>query len=180
MLRRRQQTVAVQEQPGLAAIPLADVDFLARHTVALAIPILQLDGAATLQVRVPTLGAYAVNKACTFGRRGSATDPDAPPKGAKDLLYLHDLMAAGSAVVAHIERDVDAIARSTRADAEHVHSATNHLHLALGGGEASPILRVAASMLAERGGGLSASAALGQLRGYLTDLLEILSEADSG
>lgn len=175
MLRRHAQTVPVEEQPGLTAIPLADVDFLARHTVDLAVPVLHSDGVTTLRVRVPTLGAYTVNKGCTFARRGSPRGPGEAPKGAKDLLYLHDLVAAGPDVVQHIEREIRRIAGKRQADAGQVHTAANHLRLALGAGETNRNLHAAAAMLAERGDAPRAGAALARLRGYLADLLEILS-----
>jgi hypothetical protein len=176
MLRRKGQTVPVQGQPGLAAIPLADIDFLARHTTELGVPVLAHDGQRSLQVRVPRLGAYVINKACTFSRRGSPGDPAELPKAGKDLLYLHDLMAAGPEVVAHIEREIKAIAEPGHADAGQARTAANLLDLTLRAGSASRTVQAAASLLMERADAPSAGAALEQVRGYLPDLLEILSD----
>jgi hypothetical protein len=83
-MRRGVVTVPVQDHPGLTAIPLHYVDFLARYTTALRVPVVGHQAEALLEVRVPTLGAYAVNKAYTFGRRGGAGEAS---KSAKDLLY---------------------------------------------------------------------------------------------
>lgn len=180
MLRRNQHTVPVWEQPGIAAIPLADLDFLARHPVEISIPVVHSAGDVTLQVRVPQLGAYVVNKACTFSRRGRRGDSAEAPKGGKDLLYLHDLMAAGTAVIDHIEREIRSIASTSHADGEQVHTAVNHVDLAIRAGDANRNVQAAASMLVERGDAATATAAQQRLRGYLTDLLEILSAADPG
>lgn len=172
------QTIPVQEQPGIAAIPLADLGFLARHAVELPIPIVHAEGEAVLQVRVPGLGAYAVNKAYTFSRRGGGGPADAP-KGGKDLLCLHDLMAAGPEVVAHIEREIRAIARAGQ-DGGQVDTAASHLSLAVNAGDANGNVHAAALMLVERGGASTISDALNRVRGYMTDLHDILSEADPG
>ena len=132
-----------------------------------------------LDVRVPTLGAYAVNKAYTFSRRGTPANPDETPKSAKDLLYIHDVMAAGPAVVEQIERDVSALAKGSPADAEQNRGAASHLGLALAGGDADLGRHLAStvSMLLERKGTSSQRAAAAQLRGHLTDLHDILSSA---
>ncbi len=175
--RRDQTTVAIQEQPGLAAIPLQYVDLLARHTTVLHIPIAADTGESSLEVRVPTLGAYAVNKAYTFSRRGEPDDPREAPKAAKDLLYLYDLMDAGPAVAAQIERDVQALVAGSPADTGQVEGAASHLHLALGGGELGRHLARTVSMLLERGTRRSEGATMAALTGYLTDLHEILSSA---
>lgn len=175
--RRHQATVPVQGQPGLAAIPLHYVDLLARHTTTLRIPVLSATGEGSLDVRVPTLGAYAVNKAMTFSRRGAPSDAKEAPKSAKDLLYLHDLMAAGPAVVAQIERDVVAVAGSSRADAEQVRGGASLLDLAIKGGELGRHLENAVSMLLEREGTTNRAATLSDLRGLLADLHEILVSA---
>jgi hypothetical protein len=131
-MRRGEATVPVPEHRGLTAIPLHYVDLLARHTAVLRIPVFAASGEAVLDVRVPALGAYVINKAYTFSRRGTPRDPDEAPKSAKDLLYLHDLMAAGPAVVQQIERDVVAVATGSRADVEQIRGAVSHLGLALG------------------------------------------------
>ena len=175
--RRHQATIPVQGQPGLAAIPLHYVELLARHTTTLRIPVLSATGEDSLDVRVPTLGAYAVNKAITFSRRGAPTDVKEAPKSAKDLLYLHDLMAAGPAVVAQIERDVVAVAGGPPADAGQVRGAASHLGLAVKGGELRRHLENAVSMLLERQGTTDRAASLSDLRGLLTDLHEILVSA---
>lgn len=184
-MRPGQATVPVPEHRGLTAIPLHYVDLLSRHTTGLRIPVLSSSGEAVLDVRVPTLGAYAVNKAYTFSRRGTPANRDEAPKSAKDLLYLHDLMAAGPAVVEQIERDVAALTKGSPADAEQVRGAASHLRLALAGGDGDLGRHLAStvSMLLERKGTLNQRAAAARLRGLLADLHDILSSAiddDSG
>lgn len=173
--RRGQATVPVQGQPGLAAIPLHHVDLLARHTTVLRIPILALGAEEMLDVHVPTLGAYTINKAYTFSRRGAPNDPRDAPKSAKDLLYLHDLMAAGAEVVDRIVHDVTAVAGGSPADANQVRGAASHLGLALGGGELGWHLDDTVSMLMERTGARDRSTARAILLGHLADLHDILT-----
>jgi hypothetical protein len=175
--RRGQATVFVREQPGLAAIPLHYVDLLARHTTSLRIPILARGAETSLEVRVPTLGAYAVNKAYTFSRRGAPGNPREAPKSAKDLLYLYDLMAAGPAVADQIEHDVAAVAGGSRTDAEQVRGAASHLGLALSGGELGRPLDTTVSMLMERKDAPDRRTTQANLVGHLTDLHEILTSA---
>lgn len=165
----------VHEQPGLAAIPLHYVDLLARHTTTLRVPVLSNAGDGRLDLRVPTLGAYAVNKAYTFSRRGTPGDASEAPKSAKDLLYLHDLMSAGPAVVEQIERDIAAVVRNSSADADQVRGAASHLGLAVKDGELGRHLENAVPMLMERDGAPDSRVALMELRGRLHDLHDILS-----
>lgn len=115
-----------------------------------------------------------VNKAFTFSRRGAPSDPAEAPKSAKNLLYLHDLMAAGPAVVDQIERDIAAVAGASPADADQVRGAASHLGLALGGGELGRHLNTTVSMLMERKGAADRSTARAALVGHLADLHEIL------
>lgn len=176
-MRGGEVTIPVTGHPGLTAIPLHYIEFLARYTTALRVPVFGRQGEAILEVRVPTLGAYAVNKAYTFSRRGNAGHTDEPSKSAKDLLYLHDLMAAGPAVVEQIERDVAAVAAGPAADTAQVRGAASHLNLALRGGPLERHLVHTVSMLVERRGESSPRALMAQLRGHLLDLHEILSSA---
>lgn len=176
-MRAGEVTIPVPGHPGLTAIPLHYIDFLARYTTALRVPVVGHAAEAVLEVRVPTLGAYAVNKAYTFSRRGNAAKADEASKAAKDLLYLHDLMAAGPAVAEQIERDVAAVAAGPVADTEQVRGAVNHLNLALHGGPLGRHLTHTVSMLLERQGESNPRAAMARLRGHLLDLHEILSSA---
>jgi hypothetical protein len=62
---------AAPGQPGVGAIPLSGLALLEAHTQTLAVS-RSMGGAASaggLEVRVPTLGAYVVNKAATFAAR---------------------------------------------------------------------------------------------------------------
>lgn len=57
-------SVPVEEQSGLGAIPLTELELLLAHTQALQLP--DAPGMPSVELRVPTLGAYVVTKALTF------------------------------------------------------------------------------------------------------------------
>src|SRR5918996_395698 len=60
---------AVVDQPGLGAISLEGLWFLRQHVSMLPVQIMGANREAdTLQVLVPRLGAYMMNKAATFSR----------------------------------------------------------------------------------------------------------------
>ena len=110
-------------------------------------------------------------------RSGSPSDREQAPKSAKDLLYLHDLMAAGPAVVDQIERDVATVAGGSPADADQVSGAASHLGLALSGSELGRHLNATVSMLMERQHAADRSTARAVLLGHLADLHDILTSA---
>ena len=122
------RTVPLAEQPGLGAIPLSDLEVIRSHTRTLMLP--ALAGLRAVEVRVPALGAYVVNKALTFVRRRPRTDEAGEPKVAKDLLYLRDLAAAGDDVITAIAGDVEAIARAPGHGAERLRTAAGNLRFA--------------------------------------------------
>lgn len=167
--------VALEGQPGLSAIPLPGLELLRDHTEILHLPE-GGGGSPGLSVRVPTLGAYVINKAATFMSRGNREDEDGHPKLAKDLLYLRDVAAAGHDVVEEIESSVERLARASSAHAEMVRTAANHLGLVVGGGSPA-FLRAVARMVAERDGSADLEHARARTVGYLTDLHEILADA---
>lgn len=137
------------------------------------IPIITTGGTTDLEIWLPTLGAYVVNKASTYARR-QAVQTEGNPKRVKDLLYLRDLMAAGVEVVEQIEADLAVIAGDQ--GEEQVRSAQSTLYLAIGGAY-QRLLPEVARMLVERESALSVDAALADIRGHLTDLVEILRES---
>jgi hypothetical protein len=53
--------------------------------------------ADVIKVRVPTLGAYVVQKAATFTQRPTS-EIDSASKAGKDIVYLRDVMAGGPKV----------------------------------------------------------------------------------
>lgn len=160
-------------QPGMAAIPLTDLKVLADHTRTLLLP--PTRGLPAVEVQVPTLGAYVLNKALTFIRRGERVDHDGTPKMAKDLLYLGDLMAAGDDVVAAVERDMDLIARGSIRNAEQVRSAATNIRWATDEHLRGKVT-AAARMMMERVSATSQAAEEARLKGFLRDLHEILAE----
>lgn len=164
--------VRVPDQSGMGAIPLGGLELMRRYKQRLGIPIATAEGNTDLEIWVPILGAYVVNKASTYARR-QEHQAGGNPKRAKDLLYLRDLMAAGAEVVDRIESDLAAIVRDQ--GKQQVRDARNTLYLAIGGAH-ERLLPEVARMLVEREPGFPVDAALADIRGRLTDLVEILKE----
>lgn len=167
----------VPGQPEVAAVALDDLRLLARHTACLNVPILVGDMAEqTLVVRVPTLGAYVVNKGVTFIKRrqhldGGIVVPN--PKRGKDLLYIHDVLSGGDAVIDRVAADARTM-RSNDPTAEMmIRKAASQISLALK--ERSEPVVTCEAMLAEREG-YGPTEARARLEGYLGDLIEILKE----
>lgn len=116
-----------------------------------------------MEIRVPTLGAFALNKANTFHLRGGQ---DGDMKSGKDLLYLRDILAAGERAVAVLEGDLDAITMDPR-NAETIRRGAYHLHEVV-----RRYLDPTAEILAERDG-VDMAAARADIEGYLTDMGDI-------
>lgn len=96
----------VDMQGYLGAILIDDAEVLGAFTCEL---VVRLDE-EQWTVRVPTLGAWAIGKALTFGARQAPLDatPGAD-KRAKDLLYLRDLIHAGPEVLQQLTRDLGTV-----------------------------------------------------------------------
>lgn len=173
--RQRGQVIPISEQEGLGAIALVGLDLLRRNTTVLNVPLGRFEGAIQeAEVNVPRLGAYAVNKAITFPYRTPRAGERVNPKRAKDLLYLRDLMAAGEEVISRIENDLRDIVRSD-ASAEHgLRTARNNLGLVMNGALQSALPDVAEAVSVRFG--MSAEAALSDVRGHLTDFWTILRD----
>lgn len=178
--RQEGTVVPVTAQNGMGAIPLSGLDLMRHFKQKLTIPVATSDGEPSLPIWVPTLGAYTVNKASTFsGRREHPGGGN--PKKAKDLLYLRDLMAAGSEVVDRIESDLAQMRQyrgGRRMTQEKIRNARNMLGLALGGA-LQRVLPEVARMLAEREPAFTEEAALADIGGHLADLADVL-DGDAG
>lgn len=168
------RVVPLTEQPGIGAIPLTELEVMRSHTRILVLP--PLAGFGAMNVQVPTLGAYVVNKALTFVRRRTRTDEAGVPKLAKDLLYLRDLAAAGDEVMAAIQADLEIIARSDAADAERIRTAATNLGFAAEG-HLEHHLAAAAMMILEREPGASIELEEVRTRAFLLDLRALLLES---
>lgn len=168
------EIVRIDDQDGIGAISLADVDLLRRFRRPLRYPV---DVGRMVEIWIPLLGAYVVNKAGTFVARQAP--PGTPnPKRAKDLLYLCDVMAAGNEVVRQVEDDLAAMARDRKAGRTvraRIRGAVNNVRLVLSGGLAGEVELVAA-MLREREPTWTIPGAAASIRGHLTDLAEILGK----
>lgn len=166
----------IDAQDGLAAISLPDLELLNSfsNTLTLAVKI-EGEQPAELEIRVPWLGAYLVNKAASFPKRrpiGVARSAENPKK-AKDLLYIRDIAAAGEEVVRRVEDDVAQMRNTGDATQYRVDYAANNLSLVLGG-ESAALVHEAAAMLAERES-IPHHEALADMRGHLSDAREILT-----
>jgi len=165
--------VDVMQQPGVGAVALDRLDLLQRHTRRLRIPALDAAGSTRLvDVRLPTLGAYVINKAATFRDRRVMESGAVNPKRAKDLVYLHDVMGAGSDVEALVRLDLVEI---SKADRHVVSKAISSLDGVLKGAAG---MEEASREAAERDG-MTREAADAQIRGRLSDLLDVLREVSS-
>jgi hypothetical protein len=181
-LRSRNPPVAVRGQQGIAALMLTDLGILERHTMFLQVPLEELaatplqDGSGSenrASVRVPRLGAYVLNKAMTFPRRIPRSGERINPKRAKDLLYLRDVVAAGTDVIDVVVHDIERILATDLVARHAVDAAVSSLDFAVAGTYAEDIDR-AAMMLVERAPGRSPVESRQDIEGYLVDLLEIL------
>jgi hypothetical protein len=173
--RQRGRVVPVPDQEGLGAISLDGLDLLRRHTQVLHVTLGKYNGAVhRAAVNLPRLGAFAVNKAATFPRRTARVGEAVNPKRSKDLLYLRDLMSAGEHVVSRIETDIREIARSDGSAITAIRTAGSNVRLALHG-TLQRILPEVADAVAVRSG-TSPESALADVRGHLTDFVEIIED----
>lgn len=162
----------VDGQPGIAALMLEGLELLGRFTRTVEMPVQTSEGRLeSVAVRVPTLGAYVVQKAATYPRRPGEHGSPGNPRKAKDILYLRDIMAGGAQVVGEMKGDLEVIAFDGWGTV--MRTARNNLYRELGGGT-SATLAEAAEILSERNR-VPQDAAEADIRGHLTDLQEILA-----
>jgi hypothetical protein len=156
---------------GVGAIALRDLTLLGEFTTTVQLPVALVEGALqSVDLRVPTLGAYALNKGLTFPYRPAEPGEGASPRSGKDVLYLRDLMAAGDEVVDQISGDIAAI-RSGGYETD-VERARSNVYLLLHGELRRHIAR-AAEILREREG-THQTEAESNVAGHLTDFFELL------
>lgn len=164
--------VAVGAQAGMRAISLPGLELMQRFKRRLSIPVAARTGEARIDVWVPWLGAYIVNKGASFVRR----QPDAATgesKRPKDLLYLRDVSAAGAEVADHVARDLREMSRDRKV-AEAIRYAANNLRMVVNGSFEADVARAVAAMR-EREPVPSDTVAAAEFRGQLADLLDILT-----
>jgi hypothetical protein len=166
------QVVPIRSQDRVGAIALSALGVMQHHNTLLAVPAVSSDGEQeTVNVRVPLLGAYVLNKAATFNRRSPLAGGGSNLKRAKDLLYLRDLMAANAQIVQQIENEVGEIVQRDPFVQHLANTAANSVDGVVRFDDA--ILRDAAAILAERDT-TSVEAAFADIKGNLLDLSEIL------
>jgi len=175
--RREGTTLPFDGHGGVGGLQLEGLGLLARFTNQLEIPVRSGGETGVLRVRVPTLGAYVVNKAETFPRRRQHAAGD-NPKRAKDLLYLRDVAAAGDTVVGRVLEDTRSIVGEPKRLFS-VRTARNNLDLTCRGTLFPETAAAAAGMLAEREG-MDETAAHADVLGHLSDLRDLMDEVLAG
>lgn len=166
--------VPIAGQPGIGAIMLPDIGLLERYATEIQIPVDGDDAQQVVTVRIPTLGAYFVNKACSFPKRMPPNGALVNSKRSKDLLYLRDLAAGGSNVFSVIAEDVRFMLNADDGAIQvTVDTAASNLEAIVRGAFANDLYG-AAEMLAERETARTVPAAQSDVAGHLTDLFELL------
>lgn len=169
-MRRKQQTVSVVGQAGLAALSLPDLGLMWRHRQVLQLD--PLDEQPAAEVSVPLLGAFAVNKARTFHERRSMAA--AGDRWVKDLISLYDLMSAGEIVTRRLFADTAAIVERDADARRMTRGACEQLRAFLAEATDDEWRQVLAVLL-ESGQFGDAGSATAALEGRLTDLTEFWS-----
>ncbi len=172
-------TVSLLGHGRIGAIRLTGLELLGRHTNTMRVPLGDIGGRMQeVTVRVPLLGAYLVNKGATFlARRPHSSGPN--PKQAKDLVYVHNVMAASDVVRKRVETDIQRLwQQSKKASIERqaIRTASNNLSLALGG--TLGVVTSAAEELGTRDG-LTRVDASARIRGQLGDFMALLKQTQT-
>lgn len=164
--RRAARPVRIGDQPGLKGLPLAHLWVLKASTSVILFP--SPDGrGAPIEIRVPSLAPFVLNKANTFSLRGGR---DGRIKSGKDLVYLRDVMAAGERAQQAVKDELEFLLTGEHAAgiAAEVRRAGVHLRLV-----AKKYYPEAIDILVARDDVTQADAQA-DLEGYLTDLSELL------
>lgn len=136
----------------------------------------EIENAATpLDVRVPLLGGYVLNKSLTFQKRldhmdGVVRTPNI--KRGKDLVYIRDVLAGGPAVATAVETDLSMMAKAAGHAASRMTSGAANLSRVVR--DRPPETWDEAVRLLEEREGLGAMVMAQDLAGHLSDAAEIL------
>ncbi len=164
---RAGRPVPIAQQPGLRALPLDHLWMLEVSTGVIPFPSPDRRG-QPVDVRVPSIAAFVLNKANTFNLRGGR---DGEVKSGKDLVYLRDVMAAGEHVQAVVEGELELLLSGPEAErvGDYVRRADFHLR-----NVAEQYHPEAVDILVERDGMIPAEARA-DLEGHLDDVVELLA-----
>jgi hypothetical protein len=168
--RQLGKTHRIAGQADLAAIALQHLSLLTDKTNTLEI---RTAGKQTVDVRVPTLGGYVLNKALTFMDRLSAPG-DQTSKAAKDIVYMRDVMAGGESVRHQVRADIELLVNRNKPRQNLLRTASDRLHRLKT--SQHDVLDSAASQLATHHRIGSEDAAEADLTGYIDILSDLLSE----
>jgi hypothetical protein len=160
---------AIQGQAEIAGIQLTSLAVLIDNTMTLDLTALP-DATGSLTVRVPTLGAYVLNKSLTFQDRYT-TAHNGQSRAAKDIVYIRDVMAGGERVRDRVAEDFHSLKCPKSSRKRYLRTAEQTIRQFAT--MPTTTLDAAATQLAEREG-MPEDAARADLRGYLEMLQEIL------
>jgi hypothetical protein len=161
---------ALDAEARLGGLRLSDMGVLRDRSVTLSVPVDTREGRATLiNVRVPEIGAFLIQKGATFRRR-----PDSA-KAAKDLHYVVDVMQSSEALVEAIERQIAAYCEEGTDAAELARRARNHLGVFIRESSTTDVRTRLAGGLSERHS-LTQEAADARAVGFLTDFRDLIPE----
>lgn len=159
----------IPDQPGLTAVTLDHLWILEAYVQRLTIPPAE-DHGDTLEIRIPRLGGFVLNKANTFNLRSG---PDRAHKGGKDLVYLRDIMAAGEEDSGFVEEDLNVMMASDNEKkvrvTRYIRRATVHLE------KAAPNFHSSAAKILEEREGMVFAEARADVEGHLADLTDLLN-----
>ncbi|MDQ6717682.1 MAG: hypothetical protein M3Z17_04945 [Gemmatimonadota bacterium] len=165
-------TRAIVGQPDVAAIQLTELSLLIDNTKVLTLSSSRRSSSPPT-VRVPTLGAYVLNKTVTFIDRPSSADAGFH-RAAKDIVYLCDIFSGGERVAQRVEDDLRALNAKKEALRRMRRTAGQNLSAIIA--RPTTLMDTAVHQRAEREGSTD-DAARSEMLGYLEMLQSIFIEA---
>ncbi len=160
----------ISGQTSIAAVALLQLPLLVEETRTLTIGTARTN---PLTVRVPTLGAYVLNKALTFTARLSASDGGIA-KAAKDIVYMRDVTAGGEDVRVAVGNDIKSLMKTDKSRKSLLEAAHRGVHgLTVGRGR---VLDAAVEQLEINHRFSSEGAARADLIGNMEILSNLLAE----
>ena len=164
-------TRPITGQADVGAIQLRELSLLIRNTKVLTL-ISSRRSSQQLTVRVPTLGAYVLNKALTFIDRPSSADGGSH-RGAKDIVYICDVLSGGERVTERVRIDILGLNEQKAELVRLRRTAAQRLSMIIE--RPTTLMDTAVQQRAEREAA-SEDAARSEMLGYLETLHSILKE----
>ena len=162
---------AIVGQPDVAAIQLTELSLLIGNTKVLTLSSSRRSS-QQLTVRVPTLGAYVLNKSLTFTDRPSSADGGFH-RAAKDVVYLCDVLSGGERVAERVRIDIRGLHEKKKELQRLRRTAGQRLSAIIV--KPTTLMDTAVQQRAEREG-VPEDAARSEMLGYMETLHSILTE----